>query len=184
MGCLASCDPHRSTSLRQSSVLTLRPGSCCTKAICRSLPQLWVIPPALCVFAACQFFKDRLTTPQLASIRYASIGSIYVASTSEIFLQGIAKAPWLPIVLAVFSILGILFGIAARIRSMLWLGSMFLAVSMFSILWYAAVDLEQTWLWYVCGILLGAMMLFVFGLFEKRQEELKKVITGIQTWEE
>ena len=147
-------------------------------------PQLWVIPPALCVFAACQFFKDRLTTPQLASIRYASIGSIYVASTSEIFLQGIAKAPWLPIVLAVFSILGILFGIAARIRSMLWLGSMFLAVSMFSILWYAAVDLEQTWLWYVCGILLGAMMLFVFGLFEKRREELKKVITGIQTWEE
>ena len=147
-------------------------------------PQLWVIPPALCVFAACQYFKDRLTSPQLATIRYASIGSIYVASTSEIFLQGIAKAPWLPIVLAVFSILGILFGIAARIRSMLWLGSMFLAVSMFSILWYAAVDLEQTWLWYVCGIILGAMMLFVFGLFEKRREELKKVITGIQTWEE
>jgi hypothetical protein len=84
----------------------------------------------------------------------------------------------------VFSILGILFGIAARIRSMLWLGSMFLAVSMFSILWYAAVDLEQTWLWYVCGIILGATMLFVFGLFEKRREELKKVITGIQTWEE
>jgi hypothetical protein len=147
-------------------------------------PQLWVIPPALCMFAACQYFKDRLTSPQLATIRYASIGSIYVASTSEIFLQGIAKAPWLPIVLAVFSILGILFGIAARIRSMLWLGSMFLAVSMFSILWYAAVDLEQTWLWYVCGIILGAMMLFVFGLFEKRREELKKMITGIQTWEE
>jgi hypothetical protein len=147
-------------------------------------PQLWVIPPALCVFAACQYFKDRLTSPQLASIRYASIGSIYVASTSEIFLQGIAKAPWLPIVLAVFSILGILFGIASRIRSMLWLGSMFLAVSMFSILWYAAVDLEQTWLWYVCGIILGATMLFVFGLFEKRREELKKMITGIQTWEE
>ena len=147
-------------------------------------PQLWVIPPALCVFAACQYFKDRLTSSQLASIRYASIGSIYVASTSEIFLQGIAKAPWLPIVLAVFSILGILFGIASRIRSMLWLGSMFLAVSMFSILWYAAVDLEQTWLWYVCGIILGATMLFVFGLFEKRREELKKMITGIQTWEE
>jgi hypothetical protein len=27
-------------------------------------------------------------------------------------------------------------------------------------------------------------MLFVFGLFEKRREELKKMITGIQTWEE
>jgi len=147
-------------------------------------PQLWVIPPALCVFAAGQFFKGRMTPQQLASIRYASIGSIYVASTSELFLQGISQAPWLPIVLAFLSILGILFGIAARIRSMLWLGTMFLAVAMFSILWYAAVDLEQTWIWYVCGIVLGAFMLFVFAMFEKRREELKRIVSNLQTWEE
>jgi hypothetical protein len=147
-------------------------------------PQLWVIPPALCVFAAGQFFKDRLTAQQLASIRYASIGSIYVASTSEIYLQGISNAPWLPIVLAVLSVAGILFGIAARIRSMLWLGSMFLAVALFSMLWYAAVDLNQTWIWYVCGIVLGAAMLFVFAMFEKRREELKRLVSNVQTWEE
>ncbi|MFM8571779.1 MAG: hypothetical protein ACKOAU_09305 [Pirellula sp.] len=147
-------------------------------------PQLWVIPPALCVFAAGQFFKDRLTPTQLASIRYASVGSIYVASTSELFLQGIAKAPWLPIVLAFLSVMGIIFGVAARIRSMLWLGSMFLAVAMFSILWYAAVDLNQTWLWYVCGIVLGAVMLFVFAMFEKRREELKRLMSNVQQWEE
>ncbi|MFM7926500.1 MAG: hypothetical protein ACKO9Q_02210, partial [Pirellula sp.] len=147
-------------------------------------PQLWVIPPALCVFAAGQFFKDRLTAQQLASIRYASIGSIYVASTSEIYLQGISNAPWLPIVLAVLSVAGILFGIAARIRSMLWLGSMFLAVALFSMLWYAAVDLNQTWIWYVCGIVLGAAMLFVFAMFEKRREELKRLMSNVQTWEE
>lgn len=147
-------------------------------------PQLWVIPPALCVFGAGQFFKDRLSPKQLATIRYASIGSIYVASTSEIFLQGISQAPWLPMVLAVLSVLGILVGIAARIRSMLWLGSMFLAVAMFSILWYAAVDLDQTWIWYVCGIVLGAMMLFVFAMFEKRREELKHIMSNLQTWEE
>ncbi len=147
-------------------------------------PQLWVIPPALCVFTAGQIFKQRLTTQQLAMIRYLSIGSIYVASTSEIFLQGIAKAPWLPIVLAILSVLGILFGIAARIRSMLWLGSMFLSVAMFSILWYAAVDLDQTWLWYVCGIVLGATMLFVFAMFEKRRENLKRIMSDMQSWEE
>jgi hypothetical protein len=147
-------------------------------------PQLWVIPPALCVFAAGQFFKDRLTPTQLASIRYTSVGSIYVASTSELVLQGIAKAPWLPIVLAFLSVMGIIFGIAARIRSMLWLGSMFLAVAMFSILWYAAVDLNQTWLWYVCGIVLGAVMLFVFAMFEKRREELKRLMSNVQQWEE
>jgi hypothetical protein len=147
-------------------------------------PQLWVIPPALCVFAAGQIFKDRLTTQQLASIRYLSVGSIYVASTSEMFLQGIAQAPWLPIVLAFLSVLGILVGIAVRIRSMLWLGSMFLAVAMLSILWYAAVDLQQTWLWYVCGIVLGAAMLFVFAMFEKRKEDLKRIVSNMQSWEE
>jgi hypothetical protein len=147
-------------------------------------PQLWVIPPALCVFAAGQIFKDRLTTQQLASIRYLSVGSIYVASTSEMFLQGIAKAPWLPIVLAFLSVVGILVGIAVRIRSMLWLGSMFLAVAMLSILWYAAVDLQQTWLWYVCGIVLGAAMLFVFAMFEKRKEDLKRIVSNMQSWEE
>ena len=147
-------------------------------------PQLWVIPPALCVFAAGQIFKDRLTTQQLASVRYLSVGSIYVASTSEMFLQGIAKAPWLPIVLAFLSVVGILVGIAVRIRSMLWLGSMFLAVAMLSILWYAAVDLQQTWLWYVCGIVLGAAMLFVFAMFEKRKEDLKRIVSNMQSWEE
>jgi hypothetical protein len=147
-------------------------------------PQLWVIPPALCVFAAVQLARHRLTAGQIATARYASIGSIYVASTSEIFLQGIANAPWLPIVLAFLSVLGILFGIAARIRSMLWLGSMFLCVALFSILWYAAVDLEQTWIWYVSGIILGAIILIVFALFEKRREDLKRIMSSMQQWEE
>jgi hypothetical protein len=147
-------------------------------------PQLWVIPPALCVFAAAQFARHRLTASQVAIARYASIGSIYVASTSEIFLQGISEAPWLPMVLAFLSVLGILFGIAARIRSMLWLGSMFLCVALFSILWYAAVDLEQTWIWYVSGIILGAIILVVFALFEKRREDLKRIMSSMQRWEE
>ncbi|MFN6137408.1 MAG: hypothetical protein ACK480_02740, partial [Planctomycetota bacterium] len=59
-----------------------------------------------------------------------------------------------------------------------------LAVALFSILWYAAVDLNQTWIWYVCGIVLGAAMLFVFAMFEKRREELKRLMTNVQTWEE
>jgi hypothetical protein len=147
-------------------------------------PQLWVIPPALCVFAAAHFMRHRLNTAQLATARYASLGAIYVASTSEIFLQGIAKAPWLPIVLAVLSVMGIMFGIAARIRSMLWLGSMFLCVALFSILWYAAVDLEQTWIWYASGIVLGAIILVVFALFEKRREDLKRIMNNMQQWEE
>lgn len=67
---------------------------------------------------------------------------------------------------------------------MLWLGAMFLAVAMFSILWYAAVDMNQTWIWYVCGIVLGAIMLFMFAMFEKRREDLNRLISNVQAWEE
>jgi hypothetical protein len=147
-------------------------------------PQLWVIPPALCVFVAAQWFRKHLAPQQLALARYVSVGSIYVASTSEIFLQGISTAPWLPMVLALLSVLGIFYGIAARIRSMLWLGSMFLCVALFSILWYAAVDLEQTWIWYASGIALGVIILVIFALFEKRREDMKRIMANMQQWEE
>jgi hypothetical protein len=55
---------------------------------------------------------------------------------------------------------------------------------LFSILWYAAVDLEQTWIWYASGIVLGAIILVVFALFEKRREDLKRIMNNMQQWEE
>ncbi len=147
-------------------------------------PQLWVIPPALCVFVAAHTFRSFLAPRQLAMVRYLSVGSIYIASTSEIFLQGIAKAPWLPMVLAGLSVLGIFFGIASRIRSMLWLGSLFLCIALFTIIWYAAVDLEQTWIWYASGIVLGILILTMFAMFEKRREDLNRIMANMQKWEE
>lgn len=147
-------------------------------------PQLWVIPPAMCMFVAAQWYRRTLPPQQLAAIRYFSLGSIYVASTSEIYLQGIAQAPWLPMILACLSVLGIFIGIAARIRSMLWLGILFLCVALFSILWYAAVDLEQTWIWYVFGLVLGMLILAIFAMFEKRREDLNRIMESMQHWEE
>jgi hypothetical protein len=31
---------------------------------------------------------------------------------------------------------------------------------------------------------LGAVMLFVFAMFEKRREELKRLMSNVQQWEE
>ena len=147
-------------------------------------PQLWVIPPALSLLAIVQMLKERLPREQVVAGRYLATSSIYVASTAEVFIQGIAEAPWLPIVLAALSICGIVAGIALRIRAMLWLGSMFLCVAMFTVIWHAAVDLEQTWVWYVSGIVMGVLILTMFALFEKRREQLKGLVSRLQTWEE
>jgi hypothetical protein len=150
----------------------------------RTNPQLWVIPPALCVLIMIQFLRERLTKGQVTAGRYIATSSIYVASTTELFLRGITEAPWMPIVLAILSIAGIVFGIGARIRAMLWLGMLFLVVALFSIIWHAAVDLEQTWVWYASGLILGIGILTIFALFEKRRESLKRLITQLQSWDE
>lgn len=147
-------------------------------------PQLWVIPPAMCVLALVQILRDRMQRRQVAAARYLATSSIYVASTTELFMRGIAEAPWMPMVLAVLSIAGILFGIGARIRAMLWLGTMFLCVALFSIVWHAAVDLQQTWVWYVTGIVLGIIILTMFALFEKRRENLQKLVSTMQKWDD
>ena len=146
-------------------------------------PQLWVIPPALSLLAILQILRDKLPREQVAAGRYIATAGIYVASTAEVFIQGIAEAPWLPMVLAVLAIGGIFAGIALRIRAMLWLGSMFLCVAMFTVIWHAAVDLEQTWVWYVSGIVMGVLILTMFALFEKRREQLKGLVSKLQTWE-
>ena len=67
---------------------------------------------------------------------------------------------------------------------MLWLGTMFLCVALFSIVWHAAVDLQQTWVWYVTGIVLGIIILTMFALFEKRREDLKKLVSTMQKWDD
>jgi len=147
-------------------------------------PQLWVIPPALCILMLVQSMRAILSRGQVAAARYMATSSIYVASTAELFMQGIADAPWMPIVLAGLSIVGILFGIGARIRALLWLGTVFLCVALFSIVWHAAVDLQQTWVWYATGLAMGVVILTMFALFEKRREELKKLVSSIQTWDD
>ena len=73
------------------------------------------------------------------------------SSTGDVFLNGVANAPWLPLVLAGLSLAGVFVGIMLRVRSFVYLGSAFLVLALFTMIWYAAVDLEQTWLWYVCG---------------------------------
>ncbi len=146
-------------------------------------PQVWLIPPALCVLAAAYLNRRQLTDGQMTAIRYFTSMAIYLSSTADIFLNGVAQNPWLPMVLAVLSIAGILSGILLRVRAFLFLGTGFLALAIFTIIWYAAVDLDQTWIWYASGIILGILLLVLFAVFEKKQQDLLEVVERLKQWE-
>jgi hypothetical protein len=148
----------------------------------REHPQLWVIPPALCVLAGAYLNRDRLTEAQTASVRYAASLAVYLSSTADIVLTGVAQAPWLPLVLAGLSLVGVFAGIVLRVRGFLFLGIGFLVLSLFTVIWYAAVDLHQTWLWWASGIAAGVLILVVFALFEKKREEVLRVVDELKGW--
>jgi hypothetical protein len=146
-------------------------------------PQVWLIPPAVCVLAAAYLNRRQLSEAQMTALRYGSSMAIYLSSTADIFLNGVAQNQWLPIILAALSVLGIFAGILLRVRSFLFMGTGFLCLALFTIIWYAAVDLEQTWIWYVCLLLLGVAIFAVFTIFEKKRQQMLEVVERLKEWE-
>jgi hypothetical protein len=145
-------------------------------------PQLWLIPAALSVLVAAYLNRDRFNEDQMMSIRYITLMIIYVSSTSDIFINGVADSPWLPLVLAGLSVAGVLCGIILRVRAFLFLGATFLLVAVMTMIWYASVNLGWTWLWYVAGIATGALIIFTFALFEKKRGEVLRVVEDLRGW--
>lgn len=146
-------------------------------------PQLWLIPVALSVLLAAYLNEKNLSEDQMAGVRYLALVTIYVSSTADVFINGVANSPWLPLILASFSLAGVFAGIVFRIRGMLLLGSVFLLLSIITMIWYASVNLGWTWLWYVAGIVTGATIIFMFALFEKKRSEVMRVVEGLKEWD-
>ena len=119
----------------------------------------------------------------MTTIRYLSAIVIYAASTADIFLNGVANAPWLPGVLALLAIMGIFAGIVLRVRAFLFLGTTFLLVALMTIIWYAAVERSQTWIWWVSGIVVGVLIITLFGLFEKKRDDVLRVVEDLKQWQ-
>src|SRR6185437_14876344 len=89
-------------------------------------PQLWLIPAAVSVLIAAYINRADFSEDQMIGVRYLSLIVIYVSSTADIFINGVANSPWLPVILAAFSLAGVFGGIMLRVRAFLLLGSMFL----------------------------------------------------------
>jgi len=146
-------------------------------------PQLWLIPVGLSVLLAAYLNEDKMTEDQLTGIRYLSLVTIYTSSTADIFINGVANSPWLPLILGSFSLAGVFAGIIFRIRGLLLLGSVFLLLSIITMIWYASANLGWTWLWYVAGIVTGATIIFMFAIFEKKRNEVLRLVEGLKEWE-
>jgi len=146
-------------------------------------PQAWLIPAAVCVLAAAYLNREQLTPQQMTTVRYLTSITIYVSSTADIFINGTAEAPWLPLLLAGFSIAGIFLGILLRVRAFLYLGTSFLVLALAAIIWHATVDLHQTWLLWVAVVAAGILILGLFALFEKKRNEVLQVLEKVKQWE-
>ena len=110
------------------------------------------------------------------------LSAIYISSTADMFIAGLGNSWSLPLVLMLLSVAGMLAGIWLRVRSFLFLGLTFLVLDALSMIWYAAHDLHNTWLWYLCGIALGAAILAMFAVFEKRRGDILAAVERMQAW--
>ncbi|MBI4602789.1 MAG: hypothetical protein HY721_12600 [Planctomycetes bacterium] len=145
-------------------------------------PQLCLAPAALSVLLAAHLNRERLGDQRTAAVRYGALLVVYVSSTADIFIAGVAESPWLPMVLAGLSVCGLLAGIAFRVRSFLVLGSTFLLLALLTMVWHASASLGWTWLWWVAGLALGVALLVLFALFERRRERVLEVVEELRRW--
>ncbi len=145
-------------------------------------PQVWLVPLGLLVLSAEHLNRDRLTEPQSQAVRYLGLLLIYLSSTADLFIAGLGNSVLLPVVLAVLAVCGVLAGILLRVRAFLMSGVTFLFLVVFSQIWHAAVDRAETWVWWASGIVLGVAILLLFALFEKRRNDVLRLIEDIKGW--
>jgi hypothetical protein len=147
-------------------------------------PQLWLIPPAMAALVAEYFSRRRLPVGQSTAIRYLSLSVIYISSSADMFIAGIGNNLILPAVLLGFSILGILLGMALRIRSFLYLGTSFLLLVVVTMVQYVSFQLHQTWVFWLCIVLLGAAIIALFAVFEKRRNDIRAAMQRFKSWQQ
>ena len=54
-------------------------------------PQLWLIPVAVSVLIAARLNRKDFSEQQMTAIRYLALVTIYVSSTADIFINGVAE---------------------------------------------------------------------------------------------
>lgn len=145
-------------------------------------PQLWLVPLAMVVLVVEYLNREHLSAAQGTTVRYGALGMLYVSSAADMFIAGVGNSVLFPVILALFAVGGVLLGILLRVRAFLFLGVSFLFLVVFAEIWHAAVDRQQPWVWWASGIVLGAAILALFALFEKRKQEVQELVQDLRQW--
>jgi len=145
-------------------------------------PQVWLIPVAVALLVAEQINRDRLKPSQALGLRYTALGLLYLSSTAEMFITGMGESLWPPIALMLLAVGGMMSGIMLRVRAYLFLGAGFLFLDIFAMIWHAAVGRHHTWVWWAAGIVLGMAILALFAVFEKKRNDVVRMIEQIKQW--
>jgi hypothetical protein len=135
---------------------------------------------ALSVLAAGQLNRDRLGHRQLLTLRYAALTVIYLASTADAFV-GLGHEVWRPLVLIGLALAGVFLGMLLRVRAFLFLGTGFVALGVFTLVWHAAT--ARAWVWYAAGIPLGVLIFTLFAIFEKRRGDVLHLLERLREWD-
>jgi hypothetical protein len=51
-----------------------------------------------------------------------------------------------------------------------------------TMIWHAAVHQAHTWVWWASGIVLGVAILALFALFEKRRNDVLRLLEELRRW--
>ena len=145
-------------------------------------PQAWLIPISLIALVTEYLNRDRLSSYQSAAIRHLALMSIYVSSTADMFIAGLGQSFVLHLVLALLAVFGVLAGMLLRVRAFLFLGVIFLVFDLMTIIWHAGIDQHQTWILWSSGIVLGVAILTLFGIFEKRRNDVLRMVEELKRW--
>ncbi|NBR06318.1 MAG: hypothetical protein EBT92_11150 [Planctomycetes bacterium] len=146
-------------------------------------PQMWLVPPAIFVLILENSLRSKLHKNLSQFLRYTGLAFLYASSASDLLILGIGYSVWLPIALAFWSVMGILAGMASQTKGFLYFGMAFLIMDIFFMIWHAAVDKQQTWVWWISVIVLGGAILAMFTLFEKKKTEIKNLMTKLKSWD-
>ena len=140
-------------------------------------PQLFIIPISLTLIGLAHLNRHQFSQRAVRSLRSFAAVIIYASSTTELYT---AKG-WAPIILAALCLLGILSGMALRIRPFLYLGTAFLLLDILVQIYRQGQT--NTWIWWISGISFGLAILVLFAWFERKREQVLSLLESLKEWD-
>jgi len=150
-------------------------------------PQFWVIPPAISMIIVAQIFKEKLTKKQISLIRYMCLTLIYLTASFQMIADWASSDGHINqmLLLGAFSLIGIGCGAVFKIPQFIYLGMIFLVMTLVSMVISAieaAGDFQKIVMFLVV-ILVGVLILLVIILRDKFEKQLKAWIEHMDSWD-